>query len=101
MSIDSIEAPTSTTSAQIESSYSPFHGFWQSFVTIGSCNHLIELFQRMSATQRKVRSREDVKLDNQLWGVKRTLSYFLLVATNKTIHSPTRQGLLFLVVKIL
>ena len=38
---------------------------------------------------KKVRSLEDVKLDNQLWGVKRTLSYFLLVANNKTIHSPT------------
>ena len=54
----------------------------------------------MSATQRKVRSREDVKLDNQLWGVKRTLSYFLLVANNKTFYSPP-QGLLFLVLKIL
>ena len=43
----------------------------------------------MSTTQRKVRSREDVKLDNQLWRVKRTLSYFLLVTNNKTIHSPT------------
>ena len=49
----------------------------------------MRLFQRMSATQRKVRSHEDVKLDNQLWGVKSTLSYFLLVANNKTIHSPT------------
>ena len=41
---------------------SHFDGLWQSFVTIGSCNHLmriIELFQRMSATQRKVRSLED------------------------------------------
>ena len=35
------------------------------------------------------RSLEDVKLDNQLWGVKRTSSYFLLVANSKTIHLPT------------
>ena len=41
-----------------------------------------ENYFNMSATQRKVRSREDVKLDNQLWGVKRTLSYFLLVENN-------------------
>ena len=50
---------------------------------------------------KKVRSLEDVKLDNQLWGVKRTLSYFLLVATYKTIPIRPPQGLLFLFVKIL
>ena len=54
----------------------------------------------MSATQRKVRSREDVKLDNQLWGAKRTLSYFLLVEIIKQFIRPP-QGLLFLFVKIL
>ena len=62
-------------------SYSLFHGLWQSFVIIGSCNHLMRIiFQRMSAIQRKVRSREDVNLDKQLWCIKWTLSYFLLVA---------------------
>ena len=56
-----------------------------------------ELFARMSATQRKVRSHEDIKLDNQLSGGKRTSSYFLLVATNKTIHSPTSRIVIFFI----
>ena len=39
----------------------------------------------MSATQSKVRSREDVKLDNQLWGVKRTLSRQIKLAFSSFI----------------
>ena len=72
--------------------YSLFHGFWQGFVTIGSCNHLIRITSTMSATQRKVRSREDDNYSNWAiisYGVYKGLSYFLLVANNETIHSPT------------
>ena len=49
--------------------YSRFHGFWQSFVTIGSCNHLMRIIPTYvtSATQRKVRSREDENYSN--WAI--------------------------------
>ena len=40
------------------------------------------------------------KFDNQLWGVKSTLPYFLLVTIMKPLIRPP-QGLLFLFVKIL
>ena len=48
-----------------------------------------ENYFKVCRQHKEKRSREDVKLDNQLWGVKRTLSYFLLVANKKTIHSRT------------
>ena len=72
--------------------YSSFNGFWQSFVTIGSCNHLMRIISTYVGKTKKSEISwrcKLIKLDNQLWGVKRTLSYFLLVAKNKTIHSPT------------
>ena len=69
--------------------YSPFHEFWQSFITIGSCSHLMRIISTYVGNTKSSRSLEDVKLDNQLWSVKRTLSYFLLDANSKTIHLPT------------
>ena len=83
---------------------SVFHWFWQSFVTIGSCNHLMRIIQRMSATQRKVRSREDDNYSNWAiinYGVYTGLYHIscLLQIIKPFIHPP--QELLFLVVKIL
>ena len=72
--------------------YSPFHGFWQSFVTIGSYNHLMRIISTYVGNTKKSEISwrwQLFKLDTQLWGVKTTLSYFLLVANNKTIHLPT------------
>ena len=66
--------------------YSPFHGFWQSFVTIGSCNHLVRIISTYVGNTKKSEISwrwQLFKLDNQLWGVKRTSSYFLLVAIIK------------------
>ena len=60
---------------------------------IGSCSHLMRIISRYVGNTKRSRSLEDVKLDNQLWGVKRTLSYFLLVANSKTIHLPVRFSL--------
>ena len=73
--------------------YSQFHQLWQSFIMIGSCSHLTRIISRYVGNTKRSRSLEDVKLDNQLWGVKRTLSYFLLVANSKTIHLPNRCSL--------
>ena len=33
--------------------YSPSHGFWQSFVTIGSCNHLITIISTYLANTKR------------------------------------------------
>ena len=58
---------------------------------------------RMSETQRKGRFCEYDNYSNSIinyGSVKRTSSYLLLVANNKTMHLP-HQGLLFLFVKIL
>ena len=33
--------------------HSPFHGFWQSFVTIGWCNHLIRIISRYVGNTKK------------------------------------------------
>ena len=62
-------------------------GFWQSFVTIGSCNHLIRIISTYIGNTKK--SEISWRCQTQLWDVKRTLSYFLVVANSKTIHSLT------------
>ena len=44
--------------------YNPFHGFWESFVTIGSCNHLMRVISTYVGNTNKVRSREDDDYSN-------------------------------------
>ena len=77
----------------LERRYSLSDGFWQSFVTIASCNHLMRIISTYVGNTKKSEISWRWQLfklgDNQLWGVKRTLSYFLLVANKKTIHLPT------------
>ena len=34
-------------------SYSPFHGFWQSFITKGSCNHLMRIISTYVGNTKK------------------------------------------------
>ena len=57
-------------------------------------NKIVQSPHDMSTTQRKVRSREDDNYSNWViinYGVYKGLYhiYFLLIANNKTIHSPT------------
>ena len=53
--------------------YSLFHGFWQSFVTIGSCNHLMRIISTYVGNLKKSEISWRWQLfklgDNQLWGV--------------------------------
>ena len=59
---------------------SPFHGLWQSFVTIGSCNHLMRIISTYVGNTKKneISGRWQLfKLYNQIWVVKNLL-YFLL-----------------------
>ena len=53
--------------------YSLFHGFWQSFITIGSCNHLIRIISTYVGNTKKSEISWRWQLfklgDNQLWGV--------------------------------
>ena len=83
---------------------SPFHGFWQSFVSIGSCNHLMRVISTYVGNTKKsevTRRCRLFKRDNQLSniGCKKTWSYFLLVANNKTKHSPTSSHCYFYALK--
>ena len=83
--------------------YSPFHGFWQSFVTIGLCNHLMRVISTYVGNTKKSESREDADYSNARikYGVQKDSSYFWLVANSKTIYSPHLKALLFLLVKII
>ena len=89
------------TSGILNTLYSLFHGFWQSFVTIGSCNHLMRIISRHVGNTKKVRSREDDNYSN--WAVinyrvsKGLCHISCLLQIIKPFSRPP-QGLLFLVV---
>ena len=88
----------------LDMNYSLFHGFWQSFVTTGSCNDLMRIILTYVDNTKKVKSLEDDNYSNWAiinYGVYKGLyhiSYLLQII--KPFTRPP-QGLLFLVVKIL
>ena len=51
-------------SHRVTLAYSPFRGFWQSFVTTGSCNHFLKVTSTYVVNTKKVRSREDTDYSN-------------------------------------
>ena len=88
---------------------SQFHGFWQSFVTIGSCNHLMRIISTyVGNTKKSEISMIIIQLFKQLfklgiinYGVYKGLYHIsCLLQIIKPFIRP-HQGLLFLVVKIL
>ena len=50
---------TCVSGLQHEANYSPLHGFWQSFVTIGLRNCIMTIISTYVGNTKKVRSRED------------------------------------------
>ena len=84
---------------------------WQSFITLGSCNHLMRIISTyFSNRQRKVTSLETTiyvssinelfKFHNQIRRVRKSSSYLWFVANNKTINSPTSKHCYFCQLKV-